>query len=157
VSGEASAATRGRFHELVLGSGVSIGYATLPGQDAGALHAADCAPLAAWIERARPGLDALFAELAADAALPLAPIGDRHQEVAGVVIEDRQPDAGDHFRHHAGEGPYVVRLDVPLRGPDGPLLERARLRLSVTARVHRSALDALGARVAAVLERSRTG
>jgi len=157
MSGEAGAELVTDGWALFLGSGVNVSLATAPGDDGGAharYFAQASARFSAWLARARDGVDAAVRA----AALPLARLADGADEIDGVIIDalDRDEEsAAAHFRRYARPGrPLVVRIDC-----GGPRrlggIESARLRLHVTTRVERAALEALADAVAMAIRATR--
>jgi hypothetical protein len=130
----------GAKYSLFLGSGVSVALAGPPGDY---FHRAS-QPLAAWLERARPDLDALFA----DSGLPLAPLEGPLEQVDGAIIEEPDHKAA-HFGEYYRGGNLLVFVDGTSR-LDG--IHSLRLRIAVARRVHRRELDQLIDRVAAIVK-----
>jgi hypothetical protein len=124
-------------------------------------HAEPSAEHQAWLERARPALDAYFATLAGDPALPLARFGDRPvEEIAGAVSDDlraipgKSSDDSRRFRQDHQGGPVLVRL----RGSDLlPSHESLELCLLVTRRVPRGRVEPILRHVAVLLDEARQG
>ena len=149
MSGEAGASIQGERYSIFLGSGRIVSVAIPPNGDGASVRdyfARANLPYRRWLERARPGLEALFAQLVAE-GLPLVAHDARCEEIDGVVIEE--PDAkADHFRRHSHGLPCPVHLRGGRLMPGGRSLN---LRLVVSARVRRAQLDPIVERVVAVL------
>jgi hypothetical protein len=93
VSGEAGATLESKLYSILVGSGVRVALG--PG-NAGYFEK-ERVPFAAWLERARPDLDALFA----GSMLPLTPLVAPFEQVDGAIIEARD-DKSAHFRQYWG-------------------------------------------------------
>src|SRR5688500_5956511 len=65
-----------------------------------------------WLDRAKPHLDAYFAELAGDIELPLVRFAKEHDEVAGIVagVDDRDAFDSQLVRSRQRGRPFLVRV-----------------------------------------------
>jgi hypothetical protein len=153
VSGEAGALIDGTHYRIFIGSGVRVSYEPPPGDDGSAIgryFEEDSAPYQAWLARARPELDALFAAVVAEGA-PIVPLAQTFEEIDGTIIEpDRDLDR--HFKQYHQGGPLAVRLDGGRHMPD---YQSMNLHFLVSRRVQRSELDPIVERVIAALLRTR--
>ncbi len=159
MSGEAGARIDSEYYSLFVGSGIRVSYAPPPGDDGTAIgryFQEDSAPYVRWLERARPALDAFFAQLAAEQRAPIVRLSEPSEEIHGVIIEDVEPtgeEAGDerHFRQYSRGRPCPVSLNGSQRLPG---LQSLELRLLVSERVRRSALEHILDGVADILLRT---
>lgn len=150
MSGEAGASLEGPRYRLAIGSGICEDIHVPHGDPDNAI--ADHfdranAPYVRWLARARPDLDALFA--ADPPGLTLVAMDVPFEQIDGAVIDDVHgpDDARDrHFAAFHRGGPLLVHASDQL-----PDYQTVRLAVVVAARVRRSDLDALLARVAAIL------
>lgn len=159
MSGESGADLDSTYYALFIGTGVCVSYEPPPGDDGSAIgryFEEESQPYRAWLLRAKPALDALFEEVHAEGTLPLVPFGGASETIDGTIIEDvgAREDRAEHFRQYHRGGPCTVSVSGDDRMPDGQSLN---LRLLVSARVSRKALEALLDRVAAVLGVTRQG
>jgi hypothetical protein len=150
VSGQAGADIAGEHYGLFIGSGISVCIAPPRDDDGSAIGAhfdAASAPYHRWLARARPALDALFAEILAQGPLPLVALAGPCEQIDGTIVEDSDTGARHFAAYHRG-GPLLLHAASNRHLPDGQSLN---LRLVVATRVRRGDLDALLDRVAAVL------
>lgn len=140
MSGEAGASIDGDLYRITIGSGLSIGVAGEPGD----YFAGESMPFRAWLERAKPALDALFVQLVAEGE-PIVRFAQKFEEIWGTFVEDG--DSKGFARYHRG-GPLIVRLSG-----DRHMAKLQSLNVSflVQRRVERSRMEAIVARVADVL------
>jgi hypothetical protein len=152
MSGEAGASIAGTHYSIFVGSGIIVSVDPEPGAggDPVAEYFADeSRPYERWLARARPALDALFAEEAP--RLGLAALAPDLPDIAGTIIaDDPNADARDaaHFREYHRGGPIAVSFESYELLPDQRSL---RLLIAVTGRIRGADLRALAARAAAVL------
>jgi hypothetical protein len=147
VSGEAGASSEGELYQIAIGTGVIVNVALPPGNDGsaiGAYFARASAPYERWLARARPELDALFAQLVVEGE-PLVPIAQKFEELAGTFLEDG--DDRNFAKYHKG-GPLALRLNGSRHMPRHRSLD---LFMLVSRRVEKAKIEAIVARVAAVL------
>lgn len=150
MSGQAGWSIRGELYSLFVGSGRFVSVAIPRGGDdrsVGDYFERANLPYRRWLERAEPQLDALFAALVLE-GMPLVRGDVECEEIDGVVIEE--PDVkAEHFRKHSRGLPGAVQLQGGRAMPDGRSMS---LRIVVSKRVARAELDAVAARVVAVLQ-----
>ncbi|MGE0870337.1 MAG: hypothetical protein AB7P03_17360 [Kofleriaceae bacterium] len=147
MSGEPGASIQGEYYELFVGSGIIVNVAIPPGDDGSAIPSyfeRESAPYRAWLARARPALDQLFAQLVAEGE-PIVPRDQPYEELWGTFVEDLD-DQGFSAVHHGG--PLVVRLSGP--GLLGDLRSLA-VTFLVSRRVHRAHMERIVERVAEIL------
>jgi hypothetical protein len=152
VSGEAGAAIESTHYGIHVGSGVRVSFMPPPGDDGSAIgryFERKSAPYTAWLSRARPALDALFAALITE-GVPIVPLAQKFEEIQGTIVEDDRD--GAHFRKYHQGGPLVVRLDGNGRMPDHGSLG---LHFLVSRRVRRAELQPIVERVVGVLLQTR--
>ncbi|MBL9019863.1 MAG: hypothetical protein JNL83_37105 [Myxococcales bacterium] len=137
MSGEAGASIEGELYRIAIGSGVSIGLAGDPGD----YFARESAPFRAWLERAKPALDALFERLVAEGE-PIVRFAQSFEEIWGTFVEDGEAKA--FARYHRG-GPLIVRLSGIRHMPE---LQSLNVAFLVSRRVERARMEAIVARVA---------
>jgi hypothetical protein len=151
VSGEAGHMLEGSHFSVFVGSGISENIALPPGGDLGDYFHRQSLPFAEWLERARPQLEALFA----NSGLPLEPLTPPFEQVDGAIIDHpaasrlEEPDQkAAHFKRYYRGGKLLLFADGSRRLKD---FRSLRLRIAVSRRVHQHELDTLLDRVAAIV------
>jgi len=164
MSGAAGARIQTEWYDVELDSGISISPAAMPGEDpslaVGRYFERANKPFEAWLERARPRLDALFADIAASGRLPVAPYRPDAPYLYASIVEDVVEESTDPGRVALRKQEERERLRWAERNPDTlvsvelsgsrfePVFFSFRLRMTVKGSTRRSALQLLEGEVA---------
>jgi hypothetical protein len=154
MSGEAGARIEGELFCIFVGCGFNEDVRVPEGDDGSAItnhFDAASAPYDRWLARAAADLGALFADARTSGPLPLVPRRQPLEQIDGTIIDDgddRSDDRARHFAEYHRGGPLSISVRSHTLLPRWQSLSVA---IAVAGRVRRGDLDALLARVAAVL------